>query len=827
MIANASPVRGRSRSWNPAARVRPLQCILLSCAILALAMPALAQDAEQYNGRVVKKIEFIGLVRLTPDAVRARMSIKEGKPFQADAMRADVKSLVADKIFFNIQSFRVRPFEDGVAVSILGEENVRVLEVSFFGLVTGTREELMPLIKTVAGGLVDQFTLDVDRQAIIDWYRQKGFHFVQVSVEQDKLEGVEGLVIVFKITEGPEVEIEHVAFEGNHAFSNDDLLKAMPKVNESGLFKDAPFVLTEVQRDVVQLTRFYHQEGYLDAEVTLLGWEPNKDFTEVSLRIGVKEGEPYMVRSLTIEGMTLFDPNEVMQEMETKVGGRYRPGVDLGRDIKKLLDRYKERAFIDCDIRESGSSVIDLEKNEVDVILKIVEGERIYVGEVEIKGNIETKDNVIRREIEIFTGEPLDEKKFEKAKRRIFNLQYWAQGPDGFSGDYTDITNARFQNYREAYVTLRDTKRENVKDVIFSVKERDTGSIRFAVGVGSNNGVIGDITYEKDNFDPTDLPESPGDFFDAFTGGGQRLTLSVQPGTRLTRIVGSYYNPRVWDSDFSFRQDGYLSFAFRESWREDRIGERTTIGRKLGEDMFASITMRNELIEINDISHDAPQLVFDFEGERLLSSLQLDWRLLRVDNFVDPTDGYILNVSWEHAGLWGDIDFNQVLATGEYYVPLHEDAEERWHVLRFKGTVGWAHEFGDTRDIPIYERFFAGGANSLRGFQFRGIGPRDNGDPIGGKALWLANAEYSFPLVGTARPGEPSLRGVVFVDSGSLALSWSDSAIGDVRVSGGFGLRIVIPFLGSRPLAFDFGFPFVSQDGDEERVLSFSFGSNF
>jgi outer membrane protein insertion porin family len=798
--------------------------LIVGTALLA-ALQAPSQD-KQYDGKVVKKIEFIGLIRLTPDGVKAQMSLKEGRPFSAEALQADIKRLVENKIFLTIPRASVQTFEDGVIVSILGEENARVLEVVFWGLTGGAEaEELRPLVKTVRGGLVDQFTLDVDRQALLDFYRAKGYYYVQVTVDQSRPECGEGLVIFFRITEGPQVEIACVRFEGNHSFSKSQLLKVMPKTAETGFLKDAPFVIEEVQRDVVQLNKFYQSEGYIDAKVTLLGWTPSADFTRVTIRIGIEEGEPYWVRSIRFEGMTRYEPSTFLRCMKTKVGCRYKPGVELAHDLREITKKYENCAYLQVDVRDA--STFDIECNQVDVVIRVAEGEVNLVGEIVIEGNLETKDNVIRREIELYTGQPLSKERFERAKRGIARLDYWEQSPTGIVSDFGDTPTDRYESWRRAYLSLRDTKRENVKDIVVTVKERDTGSLRFAVGVGSNTGLIGDVTYQKDNFDPLDWPECFGDFFNAFTGGGQRLTLSAQPGTQVSRLYASYFNPRVNDSYWSFRQDAFLTYAIREAWREQKAGFATTVSRRLSDEVVAGLTLRNEWIKVTDIDDDAPQIVKDFPGTDLLASLQLGVRYSNVDNPLDPTEGVNLGATFEHAGLWGDLEFNQAQGTGEWYIPLHEDQDERWHVLRLKGSISWGHETGDTSDIPIYERYFAGGASSIRGFAYRGVGPHENGDPTGGKAMWLFNVEYGFPVFGVQQPGSPSLRGVFFVDTGSVAEDWTDSDIGRARVSVGFGVRVVVPFLGPRPVAVDFGFPLVSYDGDEKQVLSFSFGSNF
>ena len=802
--------------------IRILSVILFVAAFVA-AQDTRPQDATE--GRSVTRIELPFLKRLTPDAVRARMGLKVGRPFTRELFAKDLKALVDSKIFFNISKATAELDGTGVVLTIVGEENVRVLEVAFFGLVDASRDTISPVVKTTAGGLVDSFSLDVDKQSILRWYRQQGFHFAEVNILQTPVEGGDGVVVVFQITEGPKVKIKEVNFDGNATFSKADLLKAMPKTSEPGFLSSTEFVLEEIQRDVVQLNRYYQGRGFLDARCSLLGYEPTPDYSKVTIRIAVDEGRRYVVRSVAIEGMTLFDPTLTLSELKTTVGSPYEPGIALAQDLRDITTRYQERAYIEANVQDA--STLDVDGNAVDVIVRVVEGEMTYTGEVVIHGNIETRDNVIRREIDVWTGEPLNLKKFERARKRLFALQYWEASRDGLSAETTDIPNAAFGTYRDAYVTLRDTKRENVKDVIINVKEKDSGSLRFAVGVGSNNGIVGDITYRKENFDPFDLPEGFGDILDAFTGGGDTLILSVQPGTIYSRFQTTYMNPRLWDSTYSFRVDAYKSFFLREAWLEDRMGFRTTFGHRFGDDLTVFGGFRSEVVKATDVETTAPQIVFDFEGEQLIGSLFIDAKLNHTDDPSDPSEGYALSLNGEFAGLWGDLEFARVQAGGDVYFRLSQDSQERWHILSLRAEVGWESEYGDSNDIPVYERFFVGGSGSLRGFRHRGVGPHENSEPIGGKAFWTASAEYGFPLVGVPAPGEPSLRGVAFIDSGALGADWSSNGISDVRLSLGAGIRIVVPFLGPRPISVDFGIPVIKHDGDEPRVLTFSFGSNF
>jgi outer membrane protein insertion porin family len=824
----------------------PAVLVLLLCA----GRLAAQVGGEELEGKTVGVIEFRGLEKLTPDAVKALMETKEGGPFRRDVLDHDVKALAGyrptraeeapsrpgvptarpgpareekrdtpvPKVFRFIPSVRAEwnPETSRVDILVLAQENARVAGLVFLGAVQFDREDLLPLIRTRAGNLVDDFTLEFDRQEIRRFYRDKGYHYATVDFvkQAERL----GDLIVFKIVEGEEVKIRRVHFTGNAAFTPAELMKEMPFTEEPGLFSSREFVLDQVRRDAVALTNFYRGRGYRDAEVVLVEWRPSPDHSEVELHFEVREGALYRVRSITIKGMTLFQEEEARADWQTLVGGPYAPGFELRRDMAALEARYHSFGY--TEVRITDDSVFDETGTEVDVLLTVAEGDITYVGEILIRGNVETQDRIIRREIELYTGEPLDPQKLKEARQRIRALRYFT--PErGVNVALHPMPVTEYGLYKDAYLSLRDTSRKDVKDIVVELEEQDTSSLRFAAGVASSSGFLGDITYEKTNFDPFDWPESLGGFFDAFTGGGQFLTASWQPGTRFTRYRLAWGNPRIFDSRWGVVADIYKTVWFREDWDEDRVGASFKIGRRFGSDFRADLTLRNELVDVEDIDGDAPQIVFDFEGERSLASLTLDLRLIRVDDYIDPKSGYVLKASIEHGGLWGDIEFNKVLVQGERYFDLYEDDAERHHVLQVKGSVGWAGEYGSSPDIPIYERFFLGGENSLRGFRYRGVGPQENDSPVGGKALWTSTVEYQFPLFADA------IRGVLFVDAGSLGLDWSDSEIWDVRVSAGFGFRVVIPFLGERPVALDFGIPLIRSDQDETQLVSFSFGRYF
>ena len=796
-------------------------------AIAGLAGSAAAQEpttqpqtpAQDYEGRTVRDIVFIGSPNSSPDVLRSKIKTAIGKPYKADVLDEDLRYLVEKVKLFQQVDARVIPDGDGAKIELIVTENPRIVAILFLGILEYDRAELLEVMESREGGLADDITLRLDEKKIREKYLKEGFHFVQVRHER-RLEEF-GTSIIFTITEGEDVSLEEVRFIGNRSFDPDDLLEAMPKTDTGNFLFGHTFVEKELNEDLVQLQQFYRGNGFLDATATLTDTTFSPDKEEVYVTITIDEGEPYIIRSLEIRGMTRFDVQQTKAEMQSQIGGRYEMYFKLTKDRTEILKKYHEEAYINarCDDR----SIIDDKKKEVDVVFEIVEGEPCKVGNVIIEGNTETKDKVIRRALEeLGPGSPLNLNMMNRARQRLLQLNYFAR--ESLQVIKPNIGFDDFEVYRNAYLSVEDTERENVKDIRVNVEETDTGSLQFAVGVGSNVGLVGSIIYRKENFDPTDWPESFDDVLDAFTGGGQRLILQVAPGTQQSQFSGSYFHPNVFDSEYQYSHSIFHRIYFRENWDEQRTGTTIGVGRRFGYNISASLNYRLELVTVDDIDEDAGQIVFDFEGERLISSLGPNLTIadLEIDEqSLQPVEGYRIRPGYEYAGLGGDIEFHKVTVGTEYYLTVLTDADDRKHVLYFDGNLGYVVESGDSHDVPIYERFFAGGHGSIRGFEYRGVGPHTNDSPDGGKVLLTGSLNYEFPIF------QNILRGVVFLDAGTLANDWGDEEMGNIRLSTGFGVRLQIPFLGPVPFALDFGIPILKYDEDETRLISFSIERKF
>ncbi|MBY0308929.1 MAG: BamA/TamA family outer membrane protein, partial [Phycisphaerales bacterium] len=444
------------------------------------------------------------------------------------------------------------------------------------------------------------------------------------------------------------------------------------------------------------------------------------------------------------------------------------------------------------------------ERAEADLVVIVREGKRSVTGVVSVKGNQFTQSRVIRRQVKVLPDRPLDVTSLAESERRLDALRIFAPGSVHITSQAEDPANP------------------GTRDVLVELTEGSTGSLGFGAAASSDGGVVGSISLVQRNFDVTDLPDSLGELLAgrSFRGAGQTFSAIAQPGSQISTYSLNVADPYLFDSDYS----GSAGISFRErkyaQYDEDRTSLGLSVGRRLGERWMATASVRAEKINIRNIDTDAAQDLWDVEGDNSLTSLAVKLRRTTLDRQVRPTRGTILEFNAEQVGaLGGDYSFTKLGAQGSLYVPVDEDALGLRTVLLLRSAMFWIPD--DKSGVPVYERFFQGG-REFRGFRFRGFGPREprHDDPTrpardttGGTWSFFAGAQVEKPLV------EEYISGVVFLDSGTLAY---DPGFSDYRASVGVGLRVYIPALGPVPLAFDYGFAFLKQDGDRTRGFSFS-----
>ncbi|MEZ6186020.1 MAG: BamA/TamA family outer membrane protein [Planctomycetota bacterium] len=455
-------------------------------------------------------------------------------------------------------------------------------------------------------------------------------------------------------------------------------------------------------------------------------------------------------------------------------------------------------AQVDVDLR------YDDERQLVDVDLLVSEGPKVRIEEIKIRGNIDTRDDVIRRELSVYPGEYFDAEEWQASRSRLFRSRY-----------FTDVD-----------YSFEPGSEPGSEHLVVTVIENDKlRSISFGGAVSTAAGFFGNFQLTMPNFDVFDPPESLQDVLSLqmFKGAGQFFQITYQPGRQRSALSLEFREPWLFDYPIELGLGGSLRDRAREDWIESRRVGRISLGYRLTQDLIARVAYRIERVYVGDVELDAVPDAIRVAGTNYISAVRFSLSLnkTRVDRFFVAYGGFTSEVYYEVAGgaLGGNHTFHRAGMEGTVYLEMLEFPRNYRWVLALGGEVGWQRSL-DGDPIPIFERFFAGGPNSIRGFQFRTVVPQLRDKPLGGDFLALVNAEFSFPMF------RDILRGVVFVDGGGVSEKIRAWRSDDFRLAAGFGFRIKVPVFPA-PVALDFAWPILEQDQDDRQVFSFSVGFGF
>lgn len=737
-----------------------------------------------------------------PDLGRALNNIRSyaGAPYRRETVANDIVRLNRLGLFSSVES-AVVPLDDG-SVDLVFTLAVRPLiaDVQVSGNTRLSDQEIASQVDLFAGTPVDRFQVDRAARRIETLYREKGFYFAQVTLDEQTL--AESNIVLYKIREGERVKVTAVRFEGINAFTHRELRREL-ETKTASIFSKGQLDDERLDADIANLITFYRDAGHLDVRADRL-ITPSPNGKEALITYVIDEGPLYILRSVSVEidgDDQVFSVEQLAGLIAIKPGDAY--GVQaLESSLRTVRDAYGQLGYTDAAVgrverRDPGQPLVDL-------ILQVREGRRYTTGEVVIAGNELTRHNVVRRQVDVRPQRPLDTTAVSESERRLRNLRLFD-----------------FQGANATRITLQPPhpNEPEYRDVLVEVEETNTGEFNIGGAVSSDSGLIGRIAIVQRNFDVSDTPDSPGEFFAgrAFRGAGQTFRLEVLPGDRVQTYSISLSEPYLFESDYS----GNASLFFRrrdfDEFDEERFGTRLGLGRRFGTRWNGSLNLRVESIELSDIAPDRPTDIFDVADQNTLTSLTLSLTRSTLDSPYRPTKGATSRVAVEQAGLT-DFTYTKFGAEHRVFIPIREDYLGRSTVLSIGSEIGYVPQSED--DIPTYERFYLGG-QSFRGFDFRTVSPKGirndtmepSDDPVGGTWLFFLGAEINQPVF------EDMFSVVAFVDSGTVT---NDPGFDDYRVSVGFGLRFYVEQLSPAPLAFDFGFPLVKQNDDETRLFTFS-----
>lgn len=767
---------------------------------------------------------------------------RAGTVFDADTVRGDIQRLNRLGSFSRVEVY-AGINEDG-SVTLVFEvlERRLIVDVQVVGNEKINDAQIAQVVDVVSGTPVDRFQIDRSARRIEELYREKGYYRARVSIDEVELNET-GLVL-FRILEGERLRVTAIRFTGNQSFSSKQLRREL-ETKVASFFRKGQLDDDKLDTDIANLISFYRDRGYLDIRADRL-IQPAPNGKESIVTYIIEEGPLYTLRSVQVEiqafgdSQPVFDQSQIAALISIKAGDVYSVR-ELDRSIKTIRDAYGQMGYVDA-ADEKRNNVFRVEKRDpteplVDLIVVIDEGRRYKVGEVIIQGNNLTRQEVIRRQIELRPLRPLDTTAMERSKvrlrrLRLFNDRTGARltpqqpGIEFFSEVWGDEHLADAHRQRrttraddpDTRLSLDPGDQSDYRDVLVEIEETNTGSFNVGGAVSSDSGVIGRIALVQRNFDIRDTPDSPGEFFSgrAFRGGGQTFQIELLPGNRVQTYSIGLTEPYLFESNYSGSANLFYRKRDFDEFDEQRTGARLGIGRRFGTRWNGGLTLRAEEVELSNIEPDRPTDIFAVEDANMLIGTQVSLKRTTLDSFTRPTTGSRTSLSAEQ--VMGDFEFTKLEASHTIYIPIREDYLGRATVLNLSGRIGYIPQGRD--DTPTYERYYLGG-QSFRGFNFRTVSPKgirnDNGmasdDPVGGTWLFFAGAEIEQPIY------EDIVSIVGFIDSGTVTF---DPGLDDFRVSVGFGFRFYISALSPAPLALDFGFPVLKQDDDESRLFTFS-----
>ncbi len=769
--------------------------------IMVLSCGSVFSHAREANERteelIIESIRTAGNLIITDNEVLSKVRSRVGQLFDPATAAGDVKR-IAELKGVEYSYYNTVVSEDKIQLTFVVVESNLVRSIEIVGNHKYKAEKLKKELGFKIGDYLDAVVAESAAKSLAMYYQKKGYAFATVKLTAEDMSFGK---LLYTVDEGPRVKIAAVKFDGNKGIKTSALEKAV-KLKKKRFYVFPRYYLTEhVNKALGKLQDFYYQRGYLDSSIEIRS-EFTQDRSKALVTFVIKEGPAYVIEEIVISGEHHFDEETIragFKSQEHQIFNKLRAESDV-RSVVKL---YRENGFIDMRIENNIKFVSE---DKVNFEISISEGERFRIGLINITGNEETQDRVIRR--------VLDEYDFQPGQ------WYNADTAQGDGSGYLEKLIQRTVLTEAAAITPSGDI-PGQRDAQVSVVEGQTGSVMLGAGVGSDSGVIGQLVFDQRNFDIHDLPKSFGEFITgkAFKGAGQALRIALQPGTDVSQYSISFTEPYLNDKPVSLDVIGSSYERWQESYDEKRTKGYVGFEKREKNHWRKSIGFRVENVKIDDIEFDAPQEIRDVAGNNLLAGIKVGFGRDLTDNKFMPSEGYSFNVSYEQVD--GDHSFGIARGVHRGYKTLYEDLSERKTVLATK-VLGAAI----VGDAPVFEKFYGGGTGlyGIRGFDYRGVSPRglqtnvmnaERKDPIGSDWIFIANAEVVVPLV------SDNFGALFFVDSGAVET-------GGYRAAIGTGIQILLPqWFGPIPMRFELSAPFMKDDSDDEQVFSFSVGRLF
>lgn len=798
---NVEDLTGRDMTRLPTRR-------LLALALAAgLSLPALAQAAEPF---VASDIRIDGLQRIAAGTVFTYLPVERGDTIDDAKIGQSIRALYKTGFFEDIQLDR-----QGDILVVTVKERPAINKLTVTGNKDIKSEELLKGLSDIGlseGGTFDRLSLDRVTQELTRQYNNRGKYNVQITPTVSPLDR-NRVDVAIAIKEGKAAKIRHVNLVGTEKFLNEDILGQWESKEHnwaSWYRRDDQYSKEKLSGDLEKLNSWYLDRGYIDFSVDSTQVSISPDKQDMFISAGVTEGEQYKISEIKVTGDTVLPQDQVERLVIPKAGDTFsRALLEYSSDaITNTLSNIGY-AFA----RVNPIPTPNRADRTVAINMQVVPGPRVAVRRIVFKGNSRTSDEVLRREMRQFEDTWYSQAAIDRSKIRLQRLGYF---------ESVDVETPPVPGSNDQV------------DVVYNVKETTSGSFTFGLGYSQSYGMTTSVQLSQNNF----------------LGGGNRVAVEASRSSYLQRYAFSYTNP-------FFTDDG-VSLGYNLSWRELDYSDFNTaqynstngaaqvvFGVPITENDSFSLMFGIDSNQITTYAGYTPQAIIDYidaVGKRTFKSWrsEIGWARDTRNDYFMPTRGMYQRIGLE-ATLPG--------STAEYY-KLNYQISKYWPVIpslviNTRLELGYGDSYGSdtSRDIydadgnyvktvtasglPFFENFYAGGTNSVRGFEDNTLGPRSEattyysrGQPLGGSVKTVGSIEAYFPRLFDS----PSARVSAFVDFGNVFDGTDNVKANELRASTGVALLWRAPV---GPISISYAIPLKKKDGDEIERLQFTFGGQF
>lgn len=789
--------------------IKTFLCAAIYCTAFFSFTSLTAQEYPKVNE---VRVEFDGFKSVSEEFVFSNVQLRRGMNYNTALVDQSIRTLYGTG-HFEFVEVKVENSDDG-SVNVIFEviPKYTIERITYSGNQKYKEGRLSSKAELEAGVPLDEYQVSEAADKVEAYYVKKGYPDVTVDYRIQRNEATGYAVVLFDIDEGSNVKIKGLLFEGNSVIEDKELAEVLETqqtdwlswLTGSGRFDEVKF-----KEDLELLRIYYRNQGYLDvvidADDVVLDFKADE---QLYITIPVTEGELYTVGKLSIDNATIFTTSELLGAVETASNDPFSPEkVDAAASA--VREYYTSRGYLDAGVR--AERVPNMNTRAIDVIFRVRESEKFYVESIKVEGNTITKTRVIIRELALRPGDVFDLKRMATSENRLRNTRYF--GDVRMNPEATNVPGRR--------------------DLSVTVSEGRTGNFTFGAGFGSVESAVVYFELTQGNFDLFN-------YRSGFRGDGQKFRFRASLGSTSNEVLIAFEEPWLFEQRLAFGVELFRTESDYNSsdYNELRTGFELYLRRRLFELVEARMSYRFEMVEIFDVDFGTsnPSQLDRSDGSRpndgiadvyqaadgetdVVSKIGLSLLRDTRNSLMFTRSGNRTTLSSELAGIGGDVNYLKLEARTAQFIPTFDKYDQTLSII---GRIGTASPYGDSEDVPFYDRFYLGGPDSLRGFEHRDVGPRDSDDneeAVGGNSYGMLSFEYGFRLA------EP-LGLVAFYDWGFVNESDYDFSPSGYASNWGIGARIIL--MGS-PLKLDLGFPLTVPDNAEDNgaQFNFSFGTRF